>query len=342
MAKIIVIISGIGTGGHYFPAVVVAKEFLKQNFETIFLVRNGYPEEDIAKKFNLKTFAISPRPYYGKTILNKIFALYKVVESVQRLNKITQHCIGLSFGGFGSLPLIISCILNRQAFYLFEPNRIPGRTTRLFAPYARKVFLGLPCAVRMKGNLMVTGIPIRDEFKGSFNLNNFKHRKTVLVMGGSQGAKKLNELAIRLQRILPEDYNLIIISGKRDFEWVNREKDKRTYVISFTTEPWNVIAQADVIISRAGALSGYELLAMRKSVLFIPFPFAVDNHQYYNAQYFCQLPNVRMELEENLNEKELLKIIMELINAPGVESYPEMINPAAEKIIVETVLGEMG
>uniref|UniRef100_A0A7V1EHN6 Undecaprenyl-PP-MurNAc-pentapeptide-UDPGlcNAc GlcNAc transferase n=1 Tax=candidate division WOR-3 bacterium TaxID=2052148 RepID=A0A7V1EHN6_UNCW3 len=342
MGKFLIIISGIGTGGHYFPALVVAEEFMKNNIETIFLVRRGFPEEEMAKKYGLKTFYIAPKPYYGKSILNKIIALWKVFESVLALNKITKKCAGISFGGFGSLPLILSCMVNRQFFFLFEPNCIPGRTTRMFARFAKKVFLGLPGATHLKGNVMLTGIPVRQEFKRFIRKEN-SFKKTILFMGGSQGARRLNEIAIKFQRVLPQDFRMIIISGRRDFEWVNKERDFRTEVISFTTEPWNLIARADVVISRAGALSGYELLTMKKSVIFVPFPYAVDDHQYYNAQFFAKMPNVKMILEKDLNEKILYELVMDLLRAErtNVLEEKEMMFDA-EKVIVNAVIKELG
>ncbi|MEO0184435.1 MAG: glycosyltransferase [candidate division WOR-3 bacterium] len=341
MGRFLIIISGIGTGGHYFPAVVVAKEFVDLNYETVFLVRHGFPEEEIAKRYQLKTFAINPKPYYGKSLVNKIMSLSKVIESVLKLNRITKNSIGISFGGFGSLPLIISCMINRRPFYLFEPNRIPGRTTKLFCRRARKIFLGMPCGIEMPGNILVTGIPVRDEFKRVVHLKSDTKTKTILILGGSQGARKLNELAIKLQKVMPHDFRIIIVSGRRDFEWVNEKKDSRTEVIPFTTEPWKHISEADVVISRAGALSGYELLIMQKPVLFVPFPYAVDNHQFHNALYFKQMPNVKMELEQNLNETLLCEKIMELIRSREIASkgkYQVIAN--AEKIIVKTVITE--
>jgi len=342
MGKFLIIISGIGTGGHYFPALVVAEEFTKINIETIFLVRRGFPEEEMAKKYGLKTFYISPKPYYGKSILNKIIALWKAFESVLALNKITKKCAGISFGGFGSLPLILSCMINRRSFFLFEPNCIPGRTTRMFARFAKKVFLGLPNAIKLKGNIVLTGIPVRQEFKRFIQKENSSDKKTILFMGGSQGARRLNEIAIKLQRILPQDFRMIIISGRRDFEWVNKEKDFRTEVISFTTEPWYQIARADVVISRAGALTGYELLTMKKSVIFVPFPYAVDDHQYYNAQFFTKMPNVKMILEKDLNEKILYELVMDLLRAERTKKWEEnemMFD--AEKVIVNAVIKEL-
>ncbi|MCX7994599.1 MAG: glycosyltransferase [candidate division WOR-3 bacterium] len=343
MGRVLIIISGIGTGGHYFPAAVVAKEFVKNGMETIFLVRKNYPEETIARKYGLKTFYISPRPYYGKSVINKLIALEKVLESVLRLNKLmAEKCAGISFGGFGSLPLVLSCMINNHPFFLFEPNCIPGRTTKMFARFARKVFLGLPSSVDLKAEAVVSGIPVREEFKQVSRKMAPAEKKTILFMGGSQGAKRLNELAIGLQKILPVEYRLVIISGKRDFDWVNSLKDYRTDVIPFTTEPWNVIADADVVVSRAGALSGYELLIMKKSVIFVPFPYAIDDHQFYNAQYYARMPNVRVIRERDLNEEILLKMVLELMNTKELESERELeIKYDAEKVIVEHVLKEM-
>ncbi len=342
MGKFLIIISGIGTGGHYFPALVVAEEFMKNNVDTIFLVRKGFPEDEMAQKYGLKTFYIAPKPYYGKSLLNKLNSLREVFKSVLALNRITKKCAGISFGGFGSLPLILSCMINRQIFFLFEPNCIPGRTTRMFARFAQKVFLGLPSYLSLKGNIMLTGIPVRKEFKRFTTRQNFSGKKTILFMGGSQGAKRLNEIAIKFQQVLPKDYRIIIISGRRDFEWVNKEKDFRTDVISFTTEPWNFIAQADIVVSRAGALSGYELLTMQKAVIFVPFPYAIDNHQYYNAQFFAQMPNVKMILEKDLNEKILYEMVENLLrmqNIEKLETTKMMFD--AEKVIFNTVLKEL-
>ena len=121
-----VVISGIGTGGHYFPALVVAQELVKRKKDVIFLVRRGYAEEEIAQMHGLRTFAVIPKPFYGKSLSAKIISTVVLCKSVHALNKITKHVIALAFGGFGALPLLISCMWNRSPFFLFEPNRIPG------------------------------------------------------------------------------------------------------------------------------------------------------------------------------------------------------------------------
>lgn len=329
-----IVISGIGTGGHYFPGIVVALELLRRNCEVIFLVRKGFLEEKAANLYGLRTFKISARPFYGKSILIKFLFIFSFVYSIYRLGPITKKNIGFSFGGFGSLPLIVSCLINRRPFYLFEPNTIAGRATKLFAGYARKVFLGMPAANKINGELLITGIPIRAEFKKSFQ--KFESlKKTILFIGGSQGSKRLNRLALEIGEIIPKDWEIVIISGHRDYDWVKHQKNSRTSVIPFTHTPWQEIKDSGVVVSRSGALAGYEILALKKKVIFIPFPFAVDNHQYYNGKYFTRLGNAMMLEEKNLTKEILVEKIGQLIAIKDKESSEIMLD--AEKRIVDEI-----
>jgi len=335
-----IIISGVGTGGHYFPAVVVAHELLKRRVGVLVLVRQGYKEEKIAHSYGLDISYTKARPFYGKSIFQKVIFILSLMYSIYKLGSLTKKSIGLTFGGFGSLPLIISCLINRSPFYMFEPNRIPGRATQLFISRAQKVFLGLPLATSLKDDCIVTGIPIRQEFKSlekKYSKKTDPYKK-ILFYGGSQGAQRLNRLALELQRILSKKYKIVIISGERDYHWVNSKRNGRTEVVPFTLTPWSEIEEADVIISRSGALAGYEILSSNKPVIFIPFPFAVDDHQYYNAEYFSSIGNATLIHEKDATEKIVAEKITELIQK-RVERKTEIISDAEQRI-VDVILKE--
>lgn len=346
MLKPKVVISGIGTGGHYFPAVVVAKELLRRKVEVIFLVRKGFFEEEVARMYGLKIFTINTSPFYGKATFNKILSIFSIVYSVLLLNSITKGVVGIAFGGFGALPLLVSCLINRSCFYLFEPNRIPGRATKLFASRANKVFLGLPLApsstgrILLKGDFIITGIPIRQEFKTSFKKDQKKSRfqRRVLFLGGSQGARRLNSLALEIQRILPKEYQIVIVCGRRDYKWVNSRRNGRTKVIPFTFSLWDEMRDADAIVSRSGALAGYEILSSNRPVLFIPFPFAIDNHQYYNAEYFTEVGEAIMFEEKNLTKDVLAQKIEEMLQKEVIKKGKIILD--AEKRIADVILKE--
>lgn len=333
-----VVISGIGTGGHYFPALVVAQEFMRRKIPVLFLARRGCREEALAKDRGIHVLCIDPKGFYGKALKNKIVSVVSIIASIITVSRVTSHVIGLAFGGYGSLPLIVACMVNRCPFYLFEPNRISGRATTLFAGKARRVFLGLPLAKSVHGHRTVTGIPIRQDFK---NLRapaaEKKQLKEILFIGGSQGARRLNDLAIALQGILPAGYRITIISGARDHERIARLGCGSTRVIAFTSEPWHEIANADVIVSRSGALAGFEIMSSGKPVIFIPFPCAIDDHQYHNAVYFSRLGNAVVLRENEADEHTLAPLIHEMVSK-GQTARQVMRD--AEKTIVATIMEE--
>lgn len=337
-----VVVCGIGTGGHYFPAIVVAKALQQRAFEVDFVVRRGYLEERVANTFGLKTFLVNARPFYGKPLVGKLLFLFSLIYAVYRLHALTSHATVIAFGGFGAVPLLISSMLNRSMYYMFEPNRVPGRATRRFARRARRVFLGLPSIHGFNGHSLVTGIPVRKEFKEELHMIRHGKKKgavNVLFYGGSQGARRLNDLAIELQTLIPKRWQITIISGAKDFERVTRQKAAHTRVLSFAEKPWEEIGLADVVISRAGALAGYEILCLNKKVIFIPFPYAIDNHQYYNAQYFAQIGNAVVLEEGNLNAGIIKEHLIELLKRTKHGKVPVARN--AEEKIVGCIAGDI-
>ncbi len=329
-----VVVCGIGTGGHYFPAVVIARELMERHHPVACLVRTGFHEEKIARAYGLDTFAIKARPFFGRTIATKLNFFISLAYSTYRLMPLTKHSIGFSCGGFGSLPLIISCMTNRSPFYVFEPNSVPGRATRSVARYARRVFLGIPIRTALPGRLRLTGVPIRSEFK-TLPRPPVRACRRVLFMGGSGGAKRINELALELSRIMPAEYEITIISGQRDYEWVEKRSGDRTRVIPFTNEPWTEIGASDIIVSRSGALAGYEIMAMKKIAVFIPFPFAIDDHQHYNGLFFAGEGGGIVIEEKGLTAEKLLDRINGLIGE-RMNSSPR-VRFDAEKSIVDEI-----
>jgi len=327
-----IVISGIGTGGHYFPALVVARTLTAQKRTVFFLVRPESPEARIARSWGLNTFPVPARGFYGKPVRAKAQFLWSLIRATLRLIPLTKKAVGVAFGGYGSLSLILSCLINRRPFYLFEPNRIPGRATLLFARRARRVFLGLPLTRPIPGSTVITGIPIREEFKIAVPAVKTSFTpKTVLIIGGSQGARRLNQLGIELQTVLPPEYKIRIVSGERDFVWVDKNRNGRTEVIPFTPSPWDEFRRSEVIVSRSGALAGYEILAAGRKAIFIPFPRAVDNHQFYNAQYFAEIGKARVVEEMNLTKETLAEIIRDL-TARKTAPVPDIILDAERRI----------
>lgn len=312
-----VVISGIGTGGHYFPAVVTAVELNRRGFEVCFLVRRGYHEESVARRHGIEVCPVRSRPFYGRSLIDKLLFVPALVQSVLKLNHLVRGSIGLVFGGFGAVPLCVSCVMKRRPFYIFEPNRVPGRATRCFASRARRVFLGMGLINPLRGRVLLTGIPMRHEFKSAMVTTARRTGRRpveILFYGGSQGARRLNDLALELQGSMPEDWQLTVIAGARDYERVDRLRTARTRVLEFSERPWEEIGRADIVVSRAGALAGYEIMFLNKKAIFIPFPFAVDAHQHHNASYFADVGSALVCAEDGLTARRIRQAIDELLN----------------------------
>ncbi len=337
-----VVVCGIGTGGHYFPAIVVAKALQQMAFDVNFVVRKGYLEERVANTFGLKTFFVDARPFYGKSMIGKLLFVFSLAGAVYKLHALTSHATVIAFGGFGAVPLVISCMLNRSMYYIFEPNRVPGRATRCFAHRARRVFLGLPIMGELIGRSLVTGIPVREKFKERPTVTQRSKKKgtvRVLFCGGSQGARRLNDLAIELQGLMPKKWHVTIISGARDYDRVTQQKGSHARVLSFAERPWEEIKLADIVVSRAGALAGYEILCLDKKVMFIPFPYAIDNHQYYNAKYFAEIGDATVLEEGNLTAELVKERLIELLKRAKHKAV--RVATDAEDKIVECIAGDI-
>lgn len=331
-----IVVSGIGTGGHYFPALVTARELRRRGFDVRFLVRRGGPEEVMARSQSIGVFPIAARPFYGRSLIGKLRSALALVRAILKLGSLIRPAIGLSFGGFGAVPLNIACLINRRPYYVFEPNRIPGRATRVFASRARRVFLGMGLIMPLAGRTILTGIPIRDEFAGRRRRSvrpsgKGRRRSEILFYGGSQGARRLNDLALEMQDGLPPGWQLTVIAGPRDHERVNRLRNVHTRVLPFTLRPWEEIARADVVVSRAGALAGYEIMVLDKRAVFIPFPHAVDAHQFHNAQYFAEVGRALVAEEDGLTAARLRSMIDGLLRMKG-RHQTGLARNAAQKI----------
>jgi UDP-N-acetylglucosamine--N-acetylmuramyl-(pentapeptide) pyrophosphoryl-undecaprenol N-acetylglucosamine transferase len=190
----------------------------------------------------------------------------------------------------------------------------------------------------MKGRLLITGVPIRPDFKGTIGtkLSKKGRSNTILFLGGSGGSYMINKLALEMQEVVPDDYRLVIISGQRDYAWVSEKINGRTKVIPFTFTPWSEMHTADAIIARAGALAGYEILATNTPVVFIPFPYAIDDHQYHNARYFASLGNATVLREEQATSQ---KVVEELFKLLSRRKKKPDVNWDAEKQIADLILG---
>jgi UDP-N-acetylglucosamine--N-acetylmuramyl-(pentapeptide) pyrophosphoryl-undecaprenol N-acetylglucosamine transferase len=326
-----ILVAGGGTGGHLFPALAVAEEFKLKGWKVVFVGSQRGLETRIEDVFRYSPYFLPSHPLRGKNKLKGILSLgLSVLKALSITKKEKPNCTIL-FGGYSSLPAGIASILLGIPLFVQEQNSIPGKTSLYLSKFARKVFLGFESAMPYFGAKgIVTGNPLRREIifcakhknqlrrRFCHELGLLPERKVLLVVGGSQGAKWLNETMIKAVNFFTRrDFQVVHISGFKKGE----EKLKRAYknagikavVIPFFKEMWKLYTVADAVISRAGALAISEISAFSIPALFIPYPFAVDDHQYKNAKYFEEKKACVLITQEKATPVEVCRIAERLL-----------------------------
>ena len=298
-----IVIAGGGTGGHLFPALAVAEVLQERGDEVVILISEK--EIDALAVKDRTEFRYEKLPGIG---MPKIFSP-AILGFLRRFNQGLSPCRALykkfrpdavlGMGGFTSTAPILAAKLRKIPAFLHESNAIPGKANRLNAKMVNTVFLGFGECARHFPNAKteVTGTPIRKTLAErvpraraleAFGLQ--EGRKTLLVMGGSQGAHGINEAVIKALPLIKElPVQVIHLSGMQDEQPVlanYRRENIPAYVAGFCHQMENAYGAADFAIARSGAASVSELSHFGIPSLLIPYPEAADNHQALNAEIF--------------------------------------------------------
>ncbi len=309
-----IIIAGGGTGGHLFPGIAVAEAFAERDSDNkILFVGTGRPfEKAIVSKYPLFSHeSICSEGLKGRGTVNQIRAISKIpcgiVQSLRILRRFKADMV-ISVGGYSAGPVAAAAWLARIKIVLQEQNMLMGITHRMLSRIADRIYVSFrntevpsdPKKVRFTGN------PVRREFRNSNTTQSSDKRFTVLIVGGSQGAHRINMAVTDAVACLKEKENLFFIhqTGKPDEAEVKDRYMKNgasCSVRAFFHDMARQYRSADLVICRAGATTVAEVTALGKGVIFIPYPFAADNHQVLNAQSLTQAGAAEMILEENLS-----------------------------------------
>lgn len=316
-----IILTGGGTAGHIWPIIALAQN-LEKNARVKFLYigsRQG-PEKEIAQHFQIpfKGLIVGKwRPYFS---LANFWDLFKTF-----LGLIQAYLIMISFrpdvvfakGGYVTFPILYWARKKKIPVVIHESDVIMGRANAWAAKFAQKICVGFPVKYYPDidfEKLIFTGIPVRHEF---FDIKSTSNQRPVLVLtGGSQGSHHLNET---FTQILPEllvKYEVYHLAGERDVETLKKQNfatHSHYHLESFTEQMPEMMAQADLIISRAGATTFTEIAALGKPSILIPYPEATANHQTANAQVYEEASAAVVVSQKSLTPSSLLSIINRLM-----------------------------
>ena len=317
-----------GTGGHVIPALVIAGEFCgrrrdrqvlfvgtARGVETRLVPQAGFPLELLevgalqgqAAASRLKTLLLLPR------------SLWQALRILERF----QPQVVLGIGGYAAGPMMLAAAWSGIPLAVLEPNAYPGLANRWVAPYVARAFVAFPEAASYfpAGKAVEVGLPVRREF---FEVQPKPRQPpfTVLIFGGSQGARTLNRAAVEaLPQLDQLQENLLLLhqTGQSEYNSVREAYAKhavRAEVFPYIEKMPEAFARADLVVCRAGASTVAELAAAGRAAVLVPYPTAANQHQLRNAESLARRGAARLILDRDCNGDRLVAVIREGLQEP--------------------------
>ncbi|HZB82288.1 MAG TPA: undecaprenyldiphospho-muramoylpentapeptide beta-N-acetylglucosaminyltransferase [Rubrobacteraceae bacterium] len=287
-----VLIAGGGTGGHAIPALCVADELRERGADVEFVGSTGGIEALSVPRAGYKLHALPLSGFSGGPAAC-VRAGVLFLKALRRCRTILEEYrpgVVLGVGGYASAPAVFAANTLKIPTFLHEQNSVPGRVNRFASRFTKRTFVTFPEAAGHLGGAVAVGMPTRKRF---FKVSREQalHRlglepPVVLVFGGSGGALKLNLAAVEAFRIATP-YTVVQISGKRDFNRLSTD-NPRHKIVEYEEEIWHSLAATDVVVMRAGAGSLFDVAAVGRAAILIPYPHATGDHQLHNAWYFTE------------------------------------------------------
>lgn len=325
-----VIIAAGGTGGHIFPGVAIAREIKRRDPSTaiLFVGTSRGLESNIVPREGFDLELIKVGALKGVSIFEKNKSLVGLPISFRDALRILRRFkpdVVIGVGGYSSGPTLLIAALLRIPTMIVEPNAMPGFTNRVLARFVDAAALSFADAqkyFRSKG--VVTGNPVRIDF-ARLAKKQRTEKLHVLIFGGSQGARAINTAMIEALPLMKSNRDRISFThqtGERDYETVKQGYAGAGFyetadVRPFIHEMADQFERADLLICRSGATTVAEVAAAGKAAIFIPFPFATDDHQRKNAEAFVRVGAGRMILQQDLTAARLAEELNKLIDNPG-------------------------
>ena len=334
------LIAGGGTGGHVFPAMAIAREWLSRGSdrEVVLVGTTRGIEMKLVPQAGLPLETLRVAGLKGKegsTLLKNLFKLAPAMLDAARVYKKHKPVAAFGVGGYAAGPMLLTTWLRGIPNVIFEPNAEPGFTNKTLARISTRIATGYEISARTWGEkAVVTGCPVRPEFLTIAQRIPQKPLR-VLITGGSQGALPVNRAfvdAMNFLAIRKNEMSIVHQTGERDYDAVRTAYARHEIlaeVVPFLGNMPERFGWADIIVCRAGAITAAEVAAAGRAAIFIPFGRATDSHQLRNAQEMARQGAGRVITEAELTGERLSKEIFELLDGP---EQIERMSTAARKV----------
>lgn len=363
------IIAAAGTGGHINPGIAIANEIKKNEPDSniIFIGTERGLENDLVPRAGYELKQINAYGFERTISLENIKKLYKTFKSIKQAKKIIKNFkpdVIIGTGGYICIPVVLAAKSFKLPIVLHESNAFPGVAVKLLSKKAQKVLVGFEDAIPRlpkAKSVAVTGTPtkvkkieIKNERKQQLlKENNLKDNKPIaLFFGGSQGAKSINNSLIEIIKDKKnENYQILWAAGPAQYENIKNtlknnysldiNKIQNVSIVPYIYNMEEIMNIVDLVVSRSGAMTITEIANVGKPAIFIPFPFATENHQEYNAKVLEKVNAAKIILDKDLTPNLLNNTINNLVKDEeklkqmGEKAKTVAINNVEEKIYKE-------
>lgn len=330
-----VLITGGGTGGHIYPALAIAQNLQKANpsVEFLFVGTERGLEKEIIPKAGLPFTTITVEGLPRKLSLASLRTGFKLLKGLWQARKILKEfkpTVVVGTGGYVCGPVVAMAAWQGIPTLVHEQNAFPGITNRLLAKWVNKIAVTYQESAKYfpGEKVVLTGNPIRPEVISASRAESLVRlgldaaKKTVLIFGGSRGARSINQALMLGREVLQtrSDLQVIHITGKEDFSWASCQNGMEEVKFgNIIVKPYlhnmpDALAVADLVVCRSGATTLAEITVRGIPAILIPYPFATDNHQEFNARSLAKEGAAVMLLDRELKEIKLEECILELID----------------------------
>ncbi|MBR3628789.1 MAG: undecaprenyldiphospho-muramoylpentapeptide beta-N-acetylglucosaminyltransferase [Elusimicrobia bacterium] len=356
MKNILIAVSG--TGGHVYPGIALAYELKQKGYNPVFIVnnnKNGVSLKIVSTSgydYEILDFKAPPRKISVDLFLFPFKFIKTLFAAKKILTKFSPKAV-VGMGAYLSFPVLLTAKLKKIPTLIHEQNSIPGLANRLLSKIVTKVAISFKSSEKFfnKEKTIFTSNPIRKDIfnitrkDAASKLNIDTDIFTIFVFGGSLGATKLNNIMFDVANDLYKKYQdkiqFIHITGNIDFEKLNdkyKNLNTKKFITKYMNDIGNAYACSDLVVCRAGAGTVKEIESYNLPAIFVPFPYATDNHQYYNAKS-VEETNFRLVIEEkNITKEQIIKFIEQ--NLSNKIDITRIVNPKffPQEILAQEVL----
>ena len=337
-----VIIAAAGTGGHINPALAIANKIKQEekNSEIIFVGTDRGLENDLVPRAGYELKKIDAYGFNRQISIDNVKKMYKTFKSIGQAKKKIEDFkpdIMIGTGGYICLPVGIAASKYNVPIVLHESNAFPGVAIKMLAKKAETILVGFEDAkerIKNAKNVVVVGNPSKvkklnftekqkQEIINKIGLTDLS-KPIVLVFGGSQGAQKINESFINIiSKKLNKDYQIIWATGPNQYDMIKTKLQSlnisinnipNVKILPYIYNMEEVMNCVDLVVSRSGAMTITEISIVGKPSIFIPFPYATENHQEYNAKVLEKVGAAKIILDAKLDDNILNSTINEIIS----------------------------